>query len=212
MANYKIDKSAFDEHDLAEWDRLVAKGMVEVDPEAAEEEMEDEKPAVETPKKKPTEKAEVDKMEETKKGAPVEMEVPQFVKDAIAKSEEYIANAEKKEMANVAKKYEILGGKTEELADQLYELKKSNPAMYDTCIAMMDNQLNMIEKSGLFQEIGKSTGGRPYTGGTGSDAVSKADAKAKEIMKRDGCDYDTAIAKAWEDPALMAEYDAEYQR
>lgn len=205
-----IDKSVFTAEELVQYEALIAKAKV--DPEAAQEEMEDDEPAVE-PKKKPAEKAEVDKMEDTQKSAPVEMEVPQFIRDAIAKSEEFMANAEKEKMANVAKKYEILGGNTEDLANQLYELKKSSPTMYDTCIAMMDNQLSMIEKSGLFQEIGKSSGGRPYTGGNGSDAVTKADAKAKEIMKADPTvDYDTAIAKAWEDPALMAEYDAEYQR
>ena len=42
--------------------------------------------------------------------------------------------------------------------------------------------------------------------------VQKLDeTKAQEIMKSNpSMDYTTAIAKAWEDPALMAEYDAEY--
>ena len=44
-------------------------------------------------------------------------------------------------------------------------------------------------------------------------AVAKAEAKAAEIMKADpNATYTEAIAKAWEDPALMAEYDAEYMR
>jgi hypothetical protein len=65
----------------------------------------------------------------------------------------------------------------------------------------------MVEKSGLFAEIGKSAGGYSTSGG----AQAKAEAKAKEIMKSDpDKDYVTAIAKAWDDPDLMAEYDEEY--
>ena len=59
----------------------------------------------------------------------------------------------------------------------------------------------------MFGEIGKSAGGYSTAGG----AVSKAETKAKEIMKADpDMTYEAAIAKAWEDPVLMAEYDAEY--
>ena len=57
MGNFKIDKSAFTEADLAEWDRLIAKGAVKVDPEAAKEKMEDEKPEVPA-ETKPEKKAE----------------------------------------------------------------------------------------------------------------------------------------------------------
>ena len=96
----------------------------------------------------------------------------------------------------------------DDLADQLYNLKKSDQAMYETCISMMDKQAALIEKSPLFGEIGKSAGGHTTAGG----AEAKADAKAREIMKADpNIGYDAAIAKAWtENPELMAEYDAEY--
>lgn len=197
----KIDKSRFDAEELATYEALIAKGSV--DPEAAKEDMEDETPA-EPPKK--TKKAEVDDMDTKKSATPATPEVPEFVTNAIAKSEEFMARVEKKEMTEVAKKYSILGEKPEELGEKLYNLKKSNPEMYDTCISMLDNQVALIEKTGVFGEVGKSAGGAP----TGS-AVDKADAKAKEIMKADPTmDYTTAIAKAWEDPQLMAEYDSEY--
>jgi hypothetical protein len=193
MSAYKIDKSLFDENDLKDWERLVAKGMVQVDP--ADEPHVDPAPAA----------APV-----VEKAAPVEFEVPDFVKDAIAKSEKFIEEQEKKEMVDLAKKYDILGQKPEELGKQLYELKKSNEATFNTCIAMLDSQVALIEKSPLFAEIGKSghTGG-DYNGLHGAEA--KADAKAKEIMKADpNMSYTAAIAKAWEDPELAAEYDAEY--
>lgn len=195
MSAYKIDKTLFDENDRKEWDRLVAKGMVQVAP-TDEPHEEPAAHAVETPV--------------VEKAAPVEFEVPDFVKDAIAKSEAFIAEQEKKEQVEVAKKYDILGQKPEELGKQLYELKKSNPDMYNTCISMLDGQMALIEKSPLFAEIGKSGhSGGEYNGLHGAEA--KADAKAKEIMKADpNISYTAAIAKAWEDPALAAEYDAEY--
>lgn len=205
MDNYVIDRSRLSEEDNAKFDEIIAKALV--DPEAAKEEMKDQEPSV-PPKKKTPEKEEVEDMTDTKKSAPEEPKVPQFVLDAIAKSDEFIAAQERKDMLDVAKKYATLVENVEELADQLSELKKSSPKMYETSIAMMDKQMAMITKGdGLFGEIGKSAGG--YS--TGGDADAKADAKAHEIMKAyPGMTYTEAKAKAWEDPALMAECDAEY--
>lgn len=207
MANFVIDKSRFDAEQLAKYEELVAIGKAEVDPAANHEQVKDDEPTV-PPAKKPTEKAEVETME-TKKSAPAEFELPDFVKDAIAKSEAFIEEQQKKEQVELAKKYDVLGQKPEELGAQLYELKKSNEDMYNTCIAMLDSQVALIEKSPLFAEIGKSGHGGNYSALTGSEA--KADAKAKDIMKADPkLSYTEAIAKAWEDPELMAECDAEY--
>lgn len=202
-----IDKSRFTAEELETYEALIAKGKV--DPAANHEEMKEDTPPAVPPKK--AKKAEVENMEDTKKSAPAAPaaapEVPDFVKDAIAKSEAFIEKAEKKDMVEVAKKYAVLVESVDDLAEKLYNLKKSDPAMYDQCIAMMDKQASMIEKSGLFAEIGKSAGGHSTSGG----AVAKAQAKANEIMKADpNISYDAAIAKAWEDPALAAEYDAEY--
>ena len=113
---------------------------------------------------------------------------------------------EMKEMTEVAKKYAPLGKKEDELAQTLYDMKKSNEANYNAYIAILDESLAIVEKSGLFAEIGKST-----SGSSNGSATSKAEARAQEIMKSNpNMDYNTAIAKAWEDPTLMAEYDAEY--
>ena len=205
----QIDKSKFTAEQLAQYEELIAIGKADVDPEAAEKEMKEDIPP-KTPPKKPAEKAEVEEMEDAKKSAPAAPaapEVPDFVKAAIAKSEEFMTRIEKQEMTEIAKKYAVLGEKPEELGEKLYNLKKSDPAMYDTCISMLDGQVALIEKSSLFAEVGKSAGGHSTSGG----AVAKADAKAQEIMKADpNMTYDAAIAKAWEDPSLMAEYDAEY--
>ena len=189
----KIDKSRFDAAELAQWNALIAKGMV--NPEAGEEEMEDEKPPF--PPKKPAQKSE----EECNKSAD----------PALAAALEELATLKKSyemgEMLKVAKKYAPLGKKEDELANTLYEMKKSNEANYNAYIAVLDESLGMVEKSGMFAEIGKSAGGYSANG-----AVAKAEAKAHEIMKSNpNIDYDTAIAKAWDDPALMAEYDAEFE-
>lgn len=203
MDNYVIDRSRLSEEDNAKFDEIIAKAMV--DPKAAQEEMEDQEPPVTPPKKKPAEKAEVEEMPETKKSAP---EVPQFVLNAIAKSNEFIEAQEKKDMLDVAKKYAPLVEDVDVLAKQLGDLKKQSPELYATSISMMDNQLAMITRpDGLFGEIGKSAGGH----NTGGDAKAKAEAKAREIMKADpNITHTEAIAKAWEDPDLMAECDAEY--
>lgn len=201
MANktMRIDKSLFDADELATYEALVAKATV--DPEAAEEEMEDEVPPA--PPKKNTKKAEVTDMDETKKSDTPAPEL-QTALDELASLKK---SFEMKEMTEVAKKYAPLGKKEDELAQTLYDMKKASPANYDAYIKILDESLDIVNKSGIFAEVGKSAGGQS----TANSAVDKADAKAKEIMKSDpNMDYTTAIAKAWEDPDLMAEYDAEY--
>lgn len=111
---------------------------------------------------------------------------------------------EMKDMTEIAKKYAPLGKKEDELAQTLYDMKKSNPANYDAYVSILDESLAMVEKSGLFAEVGKSFGST-----AGGSVQAKVEARAQEIMKS-GVDYNTAIAKAWEDPVLMAEYDNEY--
>lgn len=192
MSAYKIDKSLFDDNDRKEWERLVAKGMVQVDPAADGDQVtEPAEPAVE-------------------KAAPPAFEMPAFVTDAIAKSNAFIEEQEKKEQVELAKKYDILGLKPEEIGKELYELKKSNEAAYNTVIKTLDGQLALIEKSPMFAEIGKSGhSGGSYNGLQGAEA--KVHAKAQEIQKScPDMTYDACVAKAWEDPDLAAEYDAEY--
>lgn len=193
MSAYKIDKTKFTKDELDVWNGLVAKGMVQVDPAEGTDHLEDGSaaPAVE-------------------KSAPTEVQLPAFVTDAIAKSNAFIEEQKKKEQIELAKKYDILGQKPEELGPQLYELKKSDEAMYNTVIKTLDGQLALIEKSPMFAEIGKSGhSGGSYNGLHGAEA--KAEAKAQEIMKADpNMSHTAAIAKAWEDPEIAAEYDAEY--
>lgn len=191
----KIYKSNFSAEELDMWNALVAKGAVA--PEEAQEEMEEETPAF--PPKKPAKKAEVEE--------PMEKSASPEITAALKELQDLKKSIEMKDMTEIAKKYAPLGKKEDELAQTLYDMKKSNPANYDAYIAVLDESLGLVEKSGLFAEVGKS-----FSGSTAGGSVqSKVEARAQEIMKSDSTmDYNTAIAKAWEDPALMAEYDNEY--
>lgn len=189
----KIYKSNFSEEELAQWEALVAKGKVA--PEEAQEEMEEQIPASPA-KKTPTEKAEVEDM--TKSASPE-------IAAALQELQDLKKSIEMKDMTEVAKKYAPLGKKEDELAQTLYDMKKSNEANYNAYVAILDESLAMVEKSGLFTEVGKS-----FSSNAGGSVQSKVEAKAQDIMKSENCDYNTAIAKAWEDPALLAEYDSEY--
>ena len=194
----KIDKSRLSAEDLATYEAIIAKAKV--DPEAAEEEMEDDKPTF-PPKK--AKKAEVDEWDDvpTKKSE----QSPELVA-ALNRLETLEKSIAMKEFTEIAKKYAPLGEKEEELAKTLYAMKNANEDNYNAYIAVLDKSLALVEKSGLFAEIGKSRGAAP------SGAEAKAHAEAMNIMKSDPTmTYDVALAKAWsEHPELMAEYDAEY--
>lgn len=115
--------------------------------------------------------------------------------------------AEARELTEVAKKYAIIGKKEEELVPLFKSLKAAGGTAYNDMIAVLDQAITVVEKSGVFSEIGKS--------GHGSGTVGAAEAKveviAKGYMEKDSSlDYASAMAKAWEDnPELMAEYEAE---
>ena len=191
-----IDKSRFNAEQLAQYEALVAIGKADVDPEAAEKQMEEDKPPF--PPKKKTEKAEVETME---KSASPELTA------ALEQLADLKKSIEMKEFTDIAKKYAVLGKNENDLAKTLYEMKKSNEANYDAFISVLDESLGIVEKSGIFTEIGKSGRGASAPSG----AEEKAHAKAQELMKADPkMDYTTAIGKAWEDPAIMAEYDSKY--
>lgn len=188
----KIDKSLFNADELAQYEALIAKATV--DPEGAEEEMEEEKPPF-VPEKKKTEKAEVETME---KAAPE-------ITAALQRLETLEKSLEMKEFAEIAKKYAPLGEKEEDLAKTLYDMKKSNEANYNAYIAILDKSLGLVEKSGYFTEIGKSRSG-------GGSVEARIQAAASEIQKADpNMSRETAVMKAWENnPEWIAEYESTY--
>lgn len=180
----KIDKSRFNAEQRAQYEALLAVAKVDTEAEPG-----DNHPA-ETP------------VAGVQKSA-----ADLALESALAEVQELKKSLEMKEFTEIAKKYAILGKKEDELAQTLYNLKKSDENTYNTFVSLLDDQLGLVEKSGVFGEIGKSVGAY----GTVSGAEAKIEAKAKEIMKADPTiDMMTAVAKAWEDnPDLIAEYDNE---
>ena len=109
---------------------------------------------------------------------------------------------EDRELEAVAKKYEAIGKKPEELVPVLKSLK-GTPA-YDEMISVMDAAVDAVEKSALFTEIGK-------TGHGTGDAMKQADEKAAEIMKADPkLTHAQALDKVFQmNPELAAQVEKE---
>lgn len=188
----KIDKSVFTAEELAQYEALIAKGLVEDETGLTDND-------TEPPKK--TEVKEEDVVETAKSAVSPELTA------AIERMENLAKSIEMKEFAEIAKKYAPLGEKEEDLAKSLYEMKKSSEDNYNAYIGILDKSLDLVEKSGVFSEIGKSASGT-----TGS-VVDKVNAAADEIMKSDASiSYEEAVAKAWTDnPEFIKEYEAEYK-
>jgi hypothetical protein len=134
------------------------------------------------------------------------------VRKALAENQKLTAQIEAmqksleiKDLTVVAKKYEIIGKKAEELAPKLYDLKKAGGTAYDDFVGLLDEQVTLVEKGGLFAELGTSMSGL-----SGADA--ELGATVTELKKNNsGMTTPEAIAKAFEDnPELAAKYEAEY--
>lgn len=110
--------------------------------------------------------------------------------------------AEERELQSVAKKYEILGKKPDELVKTLKSLKSNGGTAYDDMIGILDASLAAVEKSGAFREIGKSGSGTP-------DAWAQIEKHADEILKAaPTMTRAQAIDKACDQhPELVAEYE-----
>ena len=136
--------------------------------------------------------------------------LPPAVKKALDEVADLKKSYEMNQLETIAKKYEVLGKKAREEAQVLYDLKKSGESNYNAYIAAMDAQLDLVEKSGVFAEIGKS-GGYNYTSVAKSNAETKIETIAKTYMESDpALTYVDAVTKAWENnPELMAEYERE---
>ena len=116
-----------------------------------------------------------------------------------------LADADHKEMLSVAKKYEIIGKKPEELAKTLEGLKAAGGTAYDDMISTLDAAVDMVNNSGVFGEIGKR-GVNPVSG---ADTIAKVNTFAKELMKAEPeLSHAEAVDKAWAlHPELVDEYE-----
>lgn len=113
---------------------------------------------------------------------------------------------EGRELYEVAKKYEVIGKKADELAPVLKSMKAAGDDSYNSYLAILDEMVSMQEASGMFGEIGKA-GGHVPAGATDEDvAFQKARGAAAEIRKsRPELTQEQAIDLAIsQDPELQA--------
>lgn len=122
----------------------------------------------------------------------------------LAELKKWRESAEEKELAEIAKKYEIIGKKSEELVPVFKSLKAAGGTAYNDMIAMLDQTVDAVEKSGVFSEVGKSG-----HGGGESSAEAEISTIAKKYVEEDPTlNYNQAVTKAWENnPQLLEEYD-----
>lgn len=117
--------------------------------------------------------------------------------------------AEEKELMAVAKKYELLGKKPEELAPVLKSLKAAGGTAYTDMISILDANLAVVQASPAFNEIGKR-GGNGATITDGDAAWAQIEKHAEEIRKSaPAMTYAEAIDKACQDhPDLVHQYES----
>lgn len=215
MAVIRIDKSRFTPEEMAQYQALLAKASV--DPEGNQDEAEEDLPPVparepaEAPEPEPeAEMAEEEEVETEKCSNRTRKSADPALAAALTRLEALEKSAELEKLTGIAKKYEPLGEDTAELAQTLYDLSKSdNPANYDAYIKVLDKSLDLVNKTGIFAEIGKSS-----RGDDAGSVEAKIEAAASDIQKSDPTlDRTQAIAKAWEaHPELVAEYEQEYRQ
>lgn len=125
------------------------------------------------------------------------------VKAELESLRKFRAEQEDRQYLEIAKKYALLGKKPEDVAVALKSLKSVGGSAYDDMIGLLDTSLSLVEKSGMFDEIGKR--GSTDTG----DAWGKIEAYAHEIAKaKPEMSWVQAVDAACEaHPDLVNEYE-----
>lgn len=184
----KIDKNKLTPEEVAQYDAIVAKAGIQEDHTHATD-LVDKNKTTEPAGNEPTD-------DDIYKG------LHPVVAAELKKLRKRADEAEDRELQSVAKKYEILGKKPEELAKTLKTLKAAGGTAYEDMISVLDQSLAAVEKSGAFSEIGKSGSGTP-------DAWAQIEKHADEILKAaPTVTRAQAIDKACDQhPELVAEYE-----
>lgn len=194
----KIDKSKLTAEELAQLEAIEKKAGVTEDPAPANDPAPAGDPVDKTKKNTPAaaEPANEPTGDDIYKG--LHPAVAAELKELRKRADE----AEERELQTVAKKYEILGKKPEELVKTLKSLKTAGGSAYDDMIGVLDASLAAVEKSGAFREVGKSGSGTP-------DPWAQIEKHADEILKAaPTMTRAQAIDKACDQhPELVAEYE-----
>lgn len=115
-------------------------------------------------------------------------------------------SAEERELTDIARKYEIIGKKKEDLVPVLKNLKAAGGTAYADMIAVLDSAVDTVTKSAAFTEIGKSGS----AGTTNGEAWAKAEAQAADIMKSKNITKAQALDEVFiNNPELAAECEQE---
>ena len=112
----------------------------------------------------------------------------------VKKALDEVANLRKElemsKLLGIAKQYECVGKKPDELAATLYDLKKSGDGNYNSYVAVLDEMKKTMESSGLFKEMGSSRSGETATNlGAAVAEIIKSDPKLSQAE---------AVVKAYE--------------
>lgn len=142
--------------------------------------------------------------------APVQKSAAEVLKEVMpefsAMLETIQKNLEKQEDAEimaVAKRYELLGKKPEELAPVLKRTKGASEEAYTQLITALDSALDIAKRSGMFNEIGSNGNG----GAT--DATARIEKRVAEIRKENPQMnvYQARDVAFQENPELIAEFE-----
>ena len=214
----KVDKSKMTPEERATYEELIKRYGVDTegdDPpvvekktdakdECGEDEIDDDE---EKGKPTPAKKSSSQPLDTEPEGEDVYKGLNPIVKAELEALKKFREDAETEKLMSVAKKYEIIGKRPEELVPTLKALKEAGGTAYNDMIGVLDSMVDAMENSGVFGEIGKSREGSLDT--TREEAVAKARAKAAEIRKsRPELTEAQAMDVAFlEDPGLLEALD-----
>lgn len=109
-----------------------------------------------------------------------------------------------REMEEVSGKYQVLGKDKDDLASMFYRMREVGEEFFSAYQEVLDEQMDLVEKSGLYSEIGKSGAG--ILGSPWEAAVS-------QVMKGSGMSRSEAVVRAYEEnPELALEYEKGYEK
>lgn len=127
------------------------------------------------------------------------------VKKALEEVAELKKSLALERMTEIAKSYECIGKKADELAPKLVELQKAGGSAYDDFVAILDELKKAQEESVLFKEFGSNNG--MATGG--GQAWQQIEEIAKSYREKDDkLSHAESIVKACEEnPQLVNAYE-----
>ena len=133
--------------------------------------------------------------------------LPPAIRTELELLKKFRQDTEDAQLREIAGSYTIIGKSADQLFPVLKRLKATSQEAYDAMISTLNDAKASVEKSGVFNEIGRTGNGAMERGG----AVKEAEAKAAELMKsRKGMTRQQAIDQVLqEDPELAKRYEEE---